>query len=311
MQYIYEVYRRKSISKAAERLGLTQPTLSMAIKRVEKELQLPLFDRTQNPIQLTDAGKIYIEKAEQILKIETSLRSELDNLRNLRSGNVRIGGTNYQISYFISPVVAHFAQKFPGIHVELFEDRTVHTLEYLEKGDIDMTVVSEDTDTSSFIRIPAFRDTILLAVPRSFVSSKALAHAFTRDEILSGSYKTSGKPPVDLKLFEEVPFILSHPKNSMYRLSMQLFDEAGIKPHVVLEMDQFVTSYYMCCRDIGAAFVSSAVVSDRSRRNTLYFVIDSPHAVRPFYLAISKNQYMSVAAKAFIRVLEEFYPDDR
>lgn len=71
--YIYEVYRCRSFSKAAEHLFISQPSLSAMVKRVEKEIGMPLFDRSCNPIQLTDAGRFYISHVEKIRQIQTEM----------------------------------------------------------------------------------------------------------------------------------------------------------------------------------------------------------------------------------------------
>ena len=65
-KYVYEVYREKSFSKAAQNLYISQPSLSARIKKIEEEIGVPLFDRSTSPLQLTEAGRIYIDAAEEI-----------------------------------------------------------------------------------------------------------------------------------------------------------------------------------------------------------------------------------------------------
>ena len=72
MNYIYEIYKTGSFSKAAKNLYLTQPALSIAVKKEEKELGQPIFDRSSSSIRLTEAGKAYIESMETIRKTEAS-----------------------------------------------------------------------------------------------------------------------------------------------------------------------------------------------------------------------------------------------
>ena len=70
IEYIYAVYKERSFSKAARRLFIAQPSLSAAVKRVEQELGLPLFNRSTSPVSLTEAGEYYIKSAEKIMEIE-------------------------------------------------------------------------------------------------------------------------------------------------------------------------------------------------------------------------------------------------
>jgi len=77
MQYIYQVYQSGSFSKAAQALYLTQPALSIAIQKVEAEIGMPLFIRDKKPLELTDAGKVYIEKVKEILHLPGETNEEL------------------------------------------------------------------------------------------------------------------------------------------------------------------------------------------------------------------------------------------
>ena len=85
MKYIYEIFKQRSFSKAAEILYVTQPTLSLAVKRVESELGMPIFERKKNPITLTPAGEIYINKIKLIKRIEQDLEDEINDLKRSES----------------------------------------------------------------------------------------------------------------------------------------------------------------------------------------------------------------------------------
>ena len=85
MKYIYTVYQCGSFSKAAEKLFLTQPALSISVQKVEHEVGMPLFNRDKKPLELTEAGMIYIQKIEQIQHLEQELAMQLNDLTDLLS----------------------------------------------------------------------------------------------------------------------------------------------------------------------------------------------------------------------------------
>ena len=85
-KYIYEVYREKSFSKAAQNLYISQPSLSARVKKVEKEIGFPLFDRSTSPLQLTEVGEVYIKAAEEIFQIEQRVENYINNLTTLKTG---------------------------------------------------------------------------------------------------------------------------------------------------------------------------------------------------------------------------------
>ena len=76
-EYVYEVYEEKSFSKAAQKLYISQPALSTAIKKVEKKLGRPIFDRSTNPISLTPSGEIYIEAIEKLFALEQNTLNQM------------------------------------------------------------------------------------------------------------------------------------------------------------------------------------------------------------------------------------------
>lgn len=111
MKYIYTVYQKGSFSKAAESLYMTQPALSISIQKVETEIGMPLFNRDKKPLELTEAGKLYIEKIRQIMHLENELAQQLGDLTSLKTGNLRVGGSHYFNSYILPPVIADFKKK--------------------------------------------------------------------------------------------------------------------------------------------------------------------------------------------------------
>lgn len=114
MKYIYTVYQKGSFSKAAESLYMTQPALSISIQKVETEIGMPLFNRDKKPLELTEAGKLYIEKIRQIMHLENELAQQLGDLTSLKTGNLRVGGSHYFNSYIMPPVIADFKKNGPA-----------------------------------------------------------------------------------------------------------------------------------------------------------------------------------------------------
>ena len=107
-KYVCEVYRERSFSKAAQNLYISQPSLSARIKKVEEQIGVPLFDRSTSPLQLTEAGRIYIRAAEEISVIEQRVENAINNLNTLQTGRLSIGASNLFAAYVLPPF------DFPG-----------------------------------------------------------------------------------------------------------------------------------------------------------------------------------------------------
>lgn len=124
MEYIYEVYKEKSFSKAAAALFISQPSLSANVKRVENRIGYPIFDRSTKPLQLTEVGKHYIQAVEKVMDIENNLENYLLDLGNLKTGTLNVGGSNFFSSWILPPLIADFSQKFPHVQISLVEEST-------------------------------------------------------------------------------------------------------------------------------------------------------------------------------------------
>ena len=92
-KYVYEVYKERSFTKAAQNLYISQPSLSARIKKIEEIIGEPLFDRSTTPLQLTEVGKVYIEAAEEITQIEQRVENYINDLAGLKTGNLAVGAS--------------------------------------------------------------------------------------------------------------------------------------------------------------------------------------------------------------------------
>ena len=105
MNYVYEVYKEASFSKAAQNLYISQPSLSASIKREEDRIGVKIFNRNKSPIELTPPGKIYVEHVEKIMEIEEDFQRYIDDFQNLNRGSLSIGANNIYTSFLLPQIV--------------------------------------------------------------------------------------------------------------------------------------------------------------------------------------------------------------
>lgn len=307
MQYIYQVYQSGSFSKAAQALYLTQPALSIAIQKVEAEIGMPLFIRDKKPLELTDAGKVYIEKVKQILHLEAELSKELSDLSSLNIGSLVLGGTHYLNSYILPPVLTTFQKQYPGVHLELVEASSNELIEMLRESKIDLTFNCIPTPKDGFRRTPIFKDNVLIAVPASYPVNQVLKDsALTAKDILFRRNMREECPSVTLEFFADTPFVLLTKGNNLHSRSLAMFADANIKPIIRFQVAQLVTAYHLACSGLGAAFISDWMVL-YDHDDMLYYKINHPLAVRQFDVVSSSRNYLSKPQKAFIDALSSYY----
>ena len=118
MNYIYEVYQERSFSKAAQKLFISQSSLSLTIKRAEGKIGMPIFDRSTYPIQLTEFGTLYINAVEEIRNISRGLSDYIHDVNHLQKGQLSVGAGNFFATYLIAPAVSRFKKQYPNIETE-------------------------------------------------------------------------------------------------------------------------------------------------------------------------------------------------
>ena len=256
LKYIFEVYQQGSFSKAAEKLFITQPALSIAIQKVESSIGMPLFDRSSRPLRLTPAGEAYIQSIQKIYYLEDELACQLDDMRNLNDGTIRIGGSHYLLCYILPRILTQFHRKYPGIQLELFEHGSEQLAEMLKNREIDLTFSCHPILINKFKHFPFFSDEILLAVPRENPFNQTFADiALTADEVILGRHHLASCPVLPASHISDLEYILLTPGNNLYDRSMQLFQSLRITPNVKLSVAQLVTAYHLAESGFAATFI--------------------------------------------------------
>lgn len=307
MKYIYTVYQKRSFSKAAQALFLTQPALSIAVQKVEEEIGMPLFDRTQKPLGLTEAGRIYVEKVLQLKILEDEMKRQIQDLSELNVGTIRIGGSSYFISYILPPVLIQYQKKYPGIKLDIIEAGAYELKELLKEQRLDITFVSQPNHEPLFKSFPAFQDRILLAIPASFpVNEELREFALTGEDISKGQHLHFECPSINLALLSDTPFILLEPKYNLRNRTDSFFDAVGIQPPVSMEVAQIVTAYSLALAGIGATFVPDRIVSG-GRDSIRYYKIVFPQTIRNMNIVTNKKSYIPRAVQLFIEIFSDYY----
>ena len=300
MEYVYRVYQEKSFSKAAENLYITQPALSQAIRKVENALGMPIFDRSVRPMALTQAGKAYIEFIRNTQYLEQELQQQMQDIRDVNSGSVRMGGSHYINAYILPNVLSGFLQQYPRIKLEIVEDSSAALSQMLGRRELDVTFNCNPKFMQDFEHYPAFEDHILLAVPQSLrIQECLLDRSLTAEDVLAQRHLQPDCPGVTLDSFRGLDFLLLTPGNNLHDRVMWLFQAAGFHPNIRLQLSQLVTAYRLANGGVGATFVSDRLVLS-GNDNLRYFKLDSELTNRMFYMLLPNRKYTSKAVSTFI-----------
>lgn len=174
INYFLAVAREQNISKAAESLHLTQPTLSRQIKDLEDELGKKLFDRDTRKLSLTEDGILFRKRAEEIMSLVNKTKEELEEANGYISGDVYIGTGETEAISIIANICKKIQKDYPNIKYNFISDDASDVLEKLDKGLIDFGILLGDIDKTkyNYLKLPAVNKFGLLVKKNSPLAKK-------------------------------------------------------------------------------------------------------------------------------------------
>ena len=306
-KYVYEVYREKSFSKAAQNLYISQPSLSARIKKIEDRIGFPLFDRSTSPLQVTEVGEVYIEAAEEIYRIEQRVENYINNLTTLKTGHLSIGASNLFAAYILTPLITQFKQKYPEVRIHVTEGNTTQLESMLGNNLLDFVIDNYQYDSALYNKELYCRENILLAVPKCFSVHEHLEkYQLSYDNIKNQSYLSDSYPAVPLNEFSEILFIMLTPGNNTRVRGDRLCREAGFHPNIILEFNQQATAYMSASTQLGATFISDILVSRLPLfENLVYYKLDGDAAKRQVFFYYKNHKYKTRVMEEFLAMVHE------
>lgn len=280
LQYFVQAARMRSFTRAAESLYITQPTISKMIRNLEVELEADLFYREGKSIRMTDAGEILFTKAQSIVESFASLSSELDSLRNLEQGHIRIGLPPMVGASFFPSVIGQFHRRYPQVTIRLHEDGAKKVEEDVETGLLDIGMVVLPVNTAKLHCFTFIEEKLELLVP--------IGH------------RLAGADCVAMKDLAEEEFVLFREDFTLHDRIITECVKAGFQPKVVYESSQWDLISRMVAVGMGIALLPETICRDMDRSRVVIIPVTEP--VIPWQLGMvwRKDRYLSFAAREWI-----------
>jgi LysR family transcriptional regulator, hydrogen peroxide-inducible genes activator len=172
LKYLVSVAKEQHFARAAKASFISQPTLSMQIKKLEDELGVQIFERSQKSFLVTKVGKEILAKAEIILREAEEIKNIARNSKDPFSGELRIGAFPTLASYFFPKILGKISKKFPKLKLFLVEEKTEVLLQKLQEGEIDAAFIALSIEARDFQVEEIFSEPFLLAVPKNHALAK-------------------------------------------------------------------------------------------------------------------------------------------
>lgn len=306
--YVQAVWKEGSFSRAAEKLMISQPALSAAVRREETELGCAIFDRSRKPIGLTEVGRRYLDAAQRIDAVERQFTDEIRSLDQLAAGTVTIGATSLYSSYLLPHMMADFHSRYPRVDIVVKERNTDELFALLQREEADLILENYESRAPQLRRAKIKDEYLLLAVPEGFTANRGLTdYRVPYQAVAEGSFLDPRYPAVPLAALMDEPFILLRAGSHTRQMADRLFAQQNRKPQILLEVDQQITSGNITAEGLGISFLSSTLISGTGRRpGVLFYKLPPEASRRSLYFYWPAGRWQSKAAARFIAVEQGF-----
>ncbi|HZG17068.1 MAG TPA: LysR family transcriptional regulator [Candidatus Bathyarchaeia archaeon] len=283
IRYVLAVAQEHSFSRAAERLHLAQPSLSQQIAKLEKMFDVQLFHRLPQHVELTDAGTRFVQVASQIMDQVEGLEREMRSYAQGESGKLYVGSLPITGEYVLPEVISEFSRLYPGVELQLVEERSSQLEQLLARGIIDVSLLTMPITEPSLAVEPAIREEIYLALP----PEHPLANA----------------EEVELASLADQPFILLKEGQGFRQITLTLCEQAGFRPKIAFESSNIHTVQSLVAAGMGISF-APAMITDAGRASARpAYVRLTTRPERTLVVAYRRDRHLSKPVKAFMDML--------
>jgi len=233
-----EVARQLHFRKAAESLAIAQPALSRTIAQLETSLGVDLLNRTQRRVELTAAGKAFLERIEPLLRALAAVPGDIQALAGGQSGHVRVAFTGLAMATVLPGILREFNRRYPGVRVELNESPTSAQLEALKTGELACGFFHPDEQTP-----PGLRTQVLLREKNGV--------------LLPADHPLARAKTLKLRDLAGTPFVLFPRAHNpgFYDRVLAAFQRAGVTPRIVDEVWPRANAIGLVRAGLGATFM--------------------------------------------------------
>ena len=277
LEYFQMSSRLKNITRAAERLRVSQPNITVAIKKLEAELGIQLFDRSQKQLSLTPEGAVFLNRIELALRNIQDAVLEVNDYKQLQKGTIKIGIPSMIGAYLFPKIFSSFQRRYPHLDIYLYEEGSMAIREHLERDELDFGIVIISDASPNLQLLKMSTNQIVACVPEH--------HELVKQDFIH----IKDMADTDLIMLKEGSFLRN--------LILQKLKSANVTPNIVLESNQIETIKGLVSSDVGLAFLLDFIIKDAPGIKGL--PLSEPIFV-DVGLAWKKDRYISKASVSFI-----------
>lgn len=295
--YIKTIADERSITRAAQKLYLTQPSLSHCVMTIERQLGTKLFRRTSDGLLLTYAGEKYYRMASEVLRVYAAFEAELSDESALARGRVTFGITNYLATDHLPRFLPAFSSAHPGIELHIREETTDEMERSLLSGKLDFAIMHTGLDDSvtsnpSLIHEVLSRDPFLIAAPPD---TPYMKEAVWREG--------EPYPELDPACLAEAPFLMVTQGQRIRHVTNRVLAAAGVTPRIVLTSRNYEMLRRLAAEGMGYTLVPRqyvGILGGQAYQPRYFMIPERYSAYWELSIVTPKDAYLSRAARELL-----------
>jgi LysR family cyn operon transcriptional activator len=283
LEYFIAVCEELHFTKAAEKLGISQPNLSLQIKAMEEEIGTPLFDRIGKRIALTEAGSILLKHCRGLFQNLQNAYHEISELRDKQGGNLSIGVLPSELDYRLTPLFIGFHHKFPKVRLKIVS--SVEIVKQVLDTEIDIGITLVPLPDNRLIIIPLSREEYGL--------------------IVSENHELANHESISLTHLKGLPMIM-YPKGFWGRELVENYcREYGFNLDTIVETTSNPSLFRFVRENIGATVQTYQLAKSIDDPKLRFIKISDHPPVREMSIIYRADKYLGHAAQTFIQTVED------
>lgn len=285
LQYFNVVAQELNFTRAAEKLNMSQPPLSNAIKAMEEDLGVQLFVRGKRHLQLTEAGSLLLHRSNQMLALADKTRADLAHMENGLTGTVSLGMVEGKAPYMAARWLAGFHGKYPLVRFQMWNGSSDDVLEHVDRGLSDLAVIAYPFDNEQFDSIEVGREPWVAIIPEG--------------------HELAMRPgdTVPLEVLAAYPLVVPR-RSSRIEAIRKWFDGIGKEPKIICEMSNYIDAVALAEQGVGISIFPQTTTY--AMPGVVSKVVTDPAKIVKYYLVWPKNSRPNGLIQEFINYVGAF-----
>jgi DNA-binding transcriptional LysR family regulator len=292
LQIFESVFRLGSFTRAAEELFLTQPTVSMQIKKLTDAVGLPLFEHVGRRVEATEAGSEMYQACRQVFEVLSNLEMKFSDLQGLKRGRLRIGVIT-TAKYLAPEMLGEFSHEYPGIDLALKVTNRERILERMYANEDDLYIMGQAPSGDMEVEAHQFApNPLVVMAPRN--------------------HPLVGKKKISMERVCEEPFIIREPGSGIRDVTLRKFEEKKLRPRIRMELGSNEAIKHTIVGGLGISVMSLHTLTlEGSDGPVAILDVEGFPIMRNWYLVYPKGKELSLAAQAFLEFVIKCEPGVR